>query len=213
MQSSTIFITQNGEVKPRQDATVRILLLEFDSSQSAYIGTKSINVELLEFHPFVDPTGNGRACAFIKPVPELLQPDRAIYYKLRGAGFLEEPYIGMHEHDIHPDDFQELMHWSWNHLDPPHGALIIHPCPIPCPVFKKGDRVVVESNDPRWKQNFLGQKGTITKGNSIRMGMRGAAAVDFDDPEYHTGFDGSTSVPAVGILITCLRKLEPGEEP
>ncbi len=212
MQTSTIFTTLNGEVRPRQDATIRVRFSEFDISQSSdhvrhYRDTgEYIIAELLEFHPSIDPTGFGRACAFIKPEPELLRPELAPIYQLRGAGFLEEPYLAVHESHIHKDDFQELMHWCRLNNLGSRDALIIHPCPMPWPMFKKGDRVVVVDHVHRGEQDLIGQTGTLFQ-DSLRIGR---SRVDFDDPESLERIDGSI-YPYYEVPSISLRKLELGE--
>jgi hypothetical protein len=211
MHNSTIFTMHNGEVRPRQNATIRVWLYQLDINRSTdmtkyYLNTnQSISVELLEFHPYFDPTGFGRACAFVKPQPALLRPELARKYQQRGVGFLEEPYIAVHERVIHEDDFQELMDWCHiNHLGL-RDALVIHPCPIPWPMFKKGDRVVVVDHVLRGEQDLIGQTGALFEDSQLK----GKSSIVFDDPKYHQGIDGHT-YPYYVVASISLCKLESG---
>jgi hypothetical protein len=149
-----------------------------------------IAAELLEFHPDFDTRLKFRGYAYVRPRPELQRPEHAHVYLMCGAGYLDEPYLSVNEVFLHPLDVRELMQWCRQHGD---RSLIIHRCPLPFPVFKRGTRVTVIT-DPENERRFLGQSGTITESSS-----GGRSGVKFDDGmTWH--FDSSS-----------LRALMPGQ--
>src|SRR6266699_1660621 len=200
---SHIFNTETKTTtRPRHDATIRIEAFQPGSMQKAGY----ITVDLLEFHPDYDTRLKFRSYALVRPRPELTRPEHAHIYRMCGTGYLEQPYISISEVFIHPVDLVEMMDYCRKQ---PHPAapLVIHPCPLPFPMFSKGDRVVcIKAESDLATAAHVGQHATVAEDSSAGNGTM----VTFDIPELNKGTDGRI-YPAIGFASSSLRKLETGE--
>lgn len=201
---SAIFSTETKTTtRPRADATIRIQYFGPDDTKW---GGAWRTVQLYEFHPDYSPA-KFRSRAFTSIPADILVGGRyhTGVYHIAGQGYLEHPYLEVREHFIHEADLRELMDYCRSRF---HQAepIIIHPCPLPFPMFAKGDRVVVVGKDTWEKEYRIGQTGTIEKDSSVG----GMSLVHFDNDEYNKGNDGRV-YPSIGMPSASLRKLEQGE--
>jgi len=201
---SRIFQTETKTTtRPRHDATIRIQFLGPDDTKW---GGQWRTVELLEFHPDYSPA-KFRSYAFTSIPDDLIQGGRyhTGIYSLMGQGYLEDPYLSVRETVIHEDDLRELMDYcrAQHH---PAAPIIIHPCPLPFPMFGKGDRVTTVGKDSHDSEDRIGQTGTVTEDSS----PGGMSSVHFDNDEYNRGTDGRI-YKSIGMPSISLRKLESGE--
>jgi hypothetical protein len=176
---STIFTTRTtSRIEVVPDATIRVRAFKPGSvEENGYI-----TVDLLEFHPDFDERAKFRGEALVKASPELLLPEHAHIYVMCGAGYLEEPYISVNEVFIHGEDLRELMEWCRQETNrkKQYTALIVHPCPLPFPVFERGMPVTVITDSDN-NGRFLGQSGAITVSSGDgRSGVKFA-----DGTEWH----------------------------
>jgi hypothetical protein len=202
---SHIFNTETKTTtRPRHDATIRVKLYRPGGTQET---GQYIDAELLEFHPDYDTRLKFRSYALVRPRPELTRPEHAHIYRMCGEGYLEQPYISINEVFIHMNDLVEMMDYCRKQ---PHPAapLVIHPCPLPFPMFAKGDRVVCikAEGDGLASEAHIGQTATVAEDSSAGNGTM----VTFDLPELNKGHDGRI-YPAIGFMSSNLRKLEQGE--
>jgi hypothetical protein len=126
-----------------------------------------------------------------------------------GLGYLEHPYLSVRETVIHEADLRELMEYSRTEtaLHKRYSPIIIHPCPLPFPMFEKGDRVVcIKTDDHMATEAHVGQVATVAEDSSGGNGTM----VTFDIPDLNKGTDGRI-YPVIGFLSSSLRKLEQGE--
>ncbi|HEX3643711.1 MAG TPA: hypothetical protein VHV10_20670 [Ktedonobacteraceae bacterium] len=193
---STIFTTHTSTtIKPRPDATIRVRY--YPAQPGAQIDNNEYrSVQLLEFHPDWDNRAKFRSVAYVKPEDWM---EHSAYTRL-GEGYLEQPYVSIREFMIHEDDRQELMKHSAEHAK--HGAIIVHPCPLPFPLFAKKERVITVEykRDEGDLTPPPGQLGTTTEKSS----PGGMTTVAFDDPECNKGHDGRI-YPAISIPSIALR--------
>ena len=202
---SHIFSTETKTTtRPRHDATIRIQFLGPDDTKW---GGQWRTVELLEFHPDYSPA-KFRSHAYTSIPDDVIQNGRyhTGVYSLMGQGYLEQPYLSVRETVIHDDDFRELMDYCRAR---PHPAapIIIHPCPLPFPMFAKGDRVVcIKTDDHMATDAHVGQHATVAEDSS----GGGGTVVTFDTLELNKGTDGRI-YPSIGFASSSLRKLEQGE--
>ena len=201
MAESHIFSTETKTTtRPRHDATIRIQFLVPDDTR--WKGEWRV-VQLLEFHPDYDNRLKFRSHAYTSIPDDVIQNGRyhTGVYSLMGQGYLEKPYLNVRELSIHEADLRELMDYC---RAQPHPAapLVIHPCPLPFPMFSKDDRITVVDKDTL----SYGQTGTIAEDSS----GGGMSRVHFDNDEYNRGTDGQI-YPAIGMPSISLRKLESGE--
>jgi len=201
---SRIFHTETKTTtRPRHDATIRIQFLGPDDTKW---GGQWRTVQLYEFHPDYSPA-KFRSYAFTSIPDDLLQNGHyhTGVYTLMGQGYLEHPYLSVRELSIHEEDLRELMDYC---RAQPHMAspIIIHPCPLPFPMFAKGDRVTVIGKDIHDSEGRKGQTGTIAEDSS----PGGMSSVHFDNDEYNKGTDGRI-YKSIGMPSISLRKLEQGE--
>jgi len=202
---STIFSTETKRtMRPRPDATIRIQYLAPDDTKW---GGQWRTVQLYEFHPDYDRRSKFRSYAFTSIPADLIQGGRyhTGVYSIMGLGYLEKPYLSIRELSIHEADLRELMDYCRSQ---PHPAspIVIHPCPLPFPMFAKGTRVIVIGKDTHGDEGRLGQAGTIAEDSS----PGGMSSVTFDTDEYNRGTDGRI-YKAIGMPSSSLRKLEAGE--
>lgn len=202
---SHIFNTETKTMtKPRHDATIRIQFLGLDDTRW---GGQWRTVQLYEFHPDYDRRGKFRSYAFTSIPADLIKNGRyhTGVYTVMGQGYLEKPYLSVRELSIHEVDLRELMDYC---RAQPHPAapLIIHPCPLPFPMFAAGDRIIVVGKDVHESESRIEQTGTIAEDSS----PGGMSMVHFDTDEYNRGTDGRI-YKAIGMPSISLRKLEPGE--
>jgi hypothetical protein len=202
---SHIFSTETKTTtRPRHDATIRIQYLGPDDTRW---GGQWRTVQLYEFHPDYDNRAKFRSYAYTSIPADTLQGGRyhTGVYTIMGQGYLEHPYLSVRELSIHEADLRELMDYcrSQPHMASP---LVIHPCPLPFPMFSKGDRVVVVGKDSHDSEARRGQTGTITEDSS----GGGMSSVHFENDEYNRGTDGR-QYPSIGMPSINLRKLETGE--
>jgi hypothetical protein len=201
---STIFTTTTRtETRPRADATIRIQY--FGPDDTRWSGAWR-TVQLYEFHPDYS-LAKFRSYARTSIPADILVGGRyhTGVYHIAGQGDLEHPYLEVREHFIHEADLRELMDYCRSR---PHMAepIVIHPCPLPFPMFAKGDRVVVVGPDTHGDERRRGQTGTIVEESS----GGGMSTVHFDDDEYNRGTDGRI-YQSIGMPSVSLRKLEQGE--
>ena len=202
---SRIFQTETRTTtRPRHDATIRIQYLGTDDT--TWKGQWR-TVHLYEFHPDFDTRSKFRSYAYTSIPDDLLQNGRyhTGVYTVMGLGYLEQPYLNARETVIHEADLRELMDYC-RAQSRPASPLVIHPCPLPFPMFARGDRVVVVGKDIHDNEERIGQTGTVTQ-NSSAGGM---SMVNFDNDEYNRGTDGRI-YQAIGMPSMSLRKLEQGE--
>jgi hypothetical protein len=212
---SHIFSTETRtSTRPRQDATIRI---QFLGPNDTKWGGQWRTVELYEFHPDFDNRLKFRGYAYTSIPDDLIQDGRyhTGVYTIMGQGYLEKPYLNVRETSIHEDDLHELMEYcrAETELHKRYTPIIIHPCPLPFPMFAKGDRVMVignaarDSEETRHIASRIGQTGTIARGSSLG----GMSSVHFDNNEYNRGTDGRI-YSSIGMPSASLRTLEPGEQ-
>ncbi len=205
---SHIFSTETRtSTRPRQDATIRIQYLGPDDTR--WKGEWR-EVQLFEFHPDFDTRLKFRSYAYTSIPDDLIQDGRyhTGVYTVMGQGYLEKPYLNVRETVIDEDDLHELMAYCRGETDrhKRYTPIIIHPCPLPFPMFAKGDRVAVIGKDSHDSEARIGQTGTIAKGSS----PGGMSSVHFDNDEYNRGTDGRI-YKAIGMPSVSLRTLEQGE--
>jgi len=154
---STIFMLATL-LMPRIDATIRVKKLKPQTLKED--GTYVV-AELLEFHPDMTETkrGRGSSYAHVKPHPELLLPEHSHIYPPCGEGYLPEPYLRISEMYLYHEDVREMLSWCQQN---DYRPIIVHKCPLPYPVFKRGARVRVIAGP----EAFLNQEGTVTSFNS-----------------------------------------------
>ncbi len=202
---SHIFSTETKTTtRPLHDATIRIQYLGPDDTRW---GGQWRTVQLYEFHPDYDNRAKFRSYAFTSIPADLIKNGRyhTGVYTIMGQGYLEQPYLSIRELSIHEADLRELMDYC--RVQPhPAAPLIIHPCPLPFPMFTKGDRVVVVGKDTHDDEGRMGQTGTIAEDSS----PGGMSMVLFDNDEYNQGTDGRI-YKSIGMPSISLRKLEAGE--
>jgi hypothetical protein len=203
--ASLIFSTETKTTtRPRHDATVRIQYFGPDDTKW---GGQWRTVQLFEFHPDYDNRSKFRSYAYTSIPDDIIQNGRyhTGVYSIRGQGYLEKPYLDIRELSIHEADLRELMDYC---RAQPHPAMpiVIHPCPLPFPMFAEGDRVTVIGKDTHGDEGHIGQTGTIAKESS----GGGMSMVRFDNDEYNRGTDGRI-YKAIGMPSISLRKLEQGE--
>jgi hypothetical protein len=202
---SHIFTTETKTTtSPRHDATIRIQFLGPDDTKWS---GQWRTVKLYEFHPDYDNRAKFRSYAYTSIPEDILRDGRyhTGVYTIMGQGYLEKPYLYVRELSIHEADLRELMDYCRAR---PHPAqpLVIHPCPLPFPMFTKGDRVTVVGEDSHESRDRIGQTGTIVE-DSAGGGM---STVHFDNDEYNKGTDGRI-YKSIGMPSISLRKLESGE--
>lgn len=212
---SHIFSTETKTAtRPRPDATIRIQFLRPDDTR--WKGEWR-EVQLFEFHPDFDTRLKFRGYAYTSIPDDLIQDGRyhTGVYTVMGQGYLEKPYLNVRETVIHEADLHELIEYcrTETNLHKRYTPIIIHPCPLPFPMFAKGDRVTVIGKDTRDSEETrpiagrIGQTGTIAKGSS----PGGMSSVHFDNDEYNRGTDGRIYT-SIGMPSDTLRKLEQGEQ-
>jgi hypothetical protein len=202
---SHIFSTETKTTtRPRHDATIRV---QFLSPNDTKWGGQWRTVELYEFHPDYDNRAKFRSYAYTSIPADVVQQGRyhTGVYTMMGQGYLEKPYLSVRELSIHEADLRELMDYCRRqpHLAAP---LVIHPCPLPFPMFAKGDHVTVIGKDSHDSEARMAQTGTITEDSS----GGGMSSVHFDSEEFNKGTDGRI-YPSIGMPSISLRKLESGE--
>lgn len=201
MSTSTIFattITTTTKTTPKPDAKIRVELFKAGSVEK--VGY--IKVDLLEFHPDFDNRLKCRSYAYVRPRPELLRSEHAHIYEKRGEGYLEEPYISINEVFIHPADRKEMMQWCLHQIADNKGytPLIVHPQPLPFPMFNKGDRVVCIKKDER-NGKVYGVPGSVAVCVE-KSSIGGMTKIRYDDAQLNMGFE------ELGVISDCLRKVE-----
>ncbi len=194
--------------RPRPDATIRIQYLAPDDTKW---GGQWRTVQLLEFHPDFDTRMKFRSYAYTSIPDDLIQNGRYHegVYTVMGLGYLEQPYLSVRETVIHEADLHELMEYcrAENALHKRYSPIIIHPCPLPFPMFAKGDRVVCITTDAHMAtEAHVGQVATVAEDSSAGNGTM----VTFDTPELNKGTDGRI-YPAIGFMSSSLRLLSQGE--
>ncbi len=126
-------------------------------------------------------------------------------YTIMGQDYLEEPYLSVRELSIHEADLRELMDYCRAQLHPAE-PLVIHPCPLPFPMFKKGERVVcIKVESDLATDAHVGQFATVAEDSSGGNGTM----VTFDTPELNKGHDGRM-YRAIGFTSSSLRRVEVG---
>jgi hypothetical protein len=168
-------------------------------------------VQLYEFHPDYDLRSKFRSYAFTSIPDDLIQNGRyhTGVYSIMGQGYLEKPYLDVRETVIHEADLRELMEYCRAEMDlhKRYTPIIIHPCPLPFPMFAKGDRVVcIKTDDHMATDAHVGQHATVAEDSSAG----GGTVVTFDTLELNKGTDGRI-YPSIGFVSSSLRKLEQGE--
>jgi len=138
MAHSTIW-TSDGI--PQKIATIRVKAFQPGGTEDAGY----LSVELLEFHPDFEERAKFRGHALVRPREEFRRPEHAPIYRMCGDGYLEQPYISINEVFIHDADLAEMMRWCRRELArrKQYTPLIIHPQPLPFPLFERGTRVRV----------------------------------------------------------------------
>jgi len=202
---SHIFSTETKTTtRPRHDATIRIQFLGPDDTRW---NGQWRTVQLYEFHPDYSPA-KFRSYAFTSIPSDIIQQGRyhTGVYSIMGQGYLEQPYLSVRETVIHDDDFRELMDYCRTQSYPA-APIIIHPCPLPFPMFAKGDRVVgIKTEDHMATEAHVGQHATVAEDSS----GGGGTVVTFDTLELNKGTDGRI-YKSIGFASSSLRKLEQGE--
>lgn len=168
-------------------------------------------MQLYEFHPDFDSRGKFRSYAYTSIPSDLIQEGRyhTGVYSVMGLGYLEKPYLSVRETVIHEADLRELMEYcrTETNLHKRYTPIVIHPCPLPFPVFAKGDRVVcIKTDDHMATDARVGHVATVAEDSSAG----GGTMITFDTPELNKGTDGRI-YPAIGFVSSSLRKLEQGE--
>ena len=205
MAESHIFTTETKTTtRPRHDATIRIQF--FKPDETRWNGQWR-TVQLYEFHPDFDNRSKFRSYAFTSIPDDVIQGGRyhTGVYHIAGQGYLEHPYLEVRELSIHEADLRELMDYCRARRYPAE-PVVIHPCPLPFPMFSKGDRVTVVGKDSHESPDRIGQTATVV-GDSSGGGM---STVHFDNDEYNRGTDGRI-YKSIGMPSSSLRKLESGE--
>ncbi len=205
---SRIFSTETKTTtRPRHDATIRIQFLGPDDT--SWHGEWR-TVQLYEFHPDFDTRLKFRSYAYTSIPDDVVQGGRyhTGVYHVMGQGYLEYPYLNVRETVIHEEDLRELMDYCRKETDlhKRYFPIIIHPQPLPFPMFGKGDRVTVIGKDSHDSEDRIGQTGTVTEDSS----PGGMSSVHFDNDEYNRGTDGRI-YKSIGMPSISLRKLEQGE--
>jgi hypothetical protein len=205
---SHIFSTETKTTtRPRHDATIRIQYLGSDDTRWS---GQWRTVQLYEFHPDFDTRLKFRSYAYTSIPDDLIQNGRyhTGVYHIMGQGYLEKPYLDVRETSIHEADLREMMEYcrAETDLHKRYTPIIIHPCPLPFPVFTAGDRVTTIGKDAHESEGRIGQTGTIAEDSSAG----GMSMVHFDNDEYNRGTDGRI-YKAIGMPSISLRKLEQGE--
>jgi hypothetical protein len=205
---SHIFSTETKTTtRPRHDATIRIQYLGSDDTKW---GGQWRTVQLYEFHPDFDNRLKFRGYAYTSIPDDLIRDGRyhTGLYSIMGQGYLEHPYLNVLETSIHEDDLRELMDYCREQTDQHkrYTPVIVHPQPLPFPMFAKGERVVVVGKDSWDKEDHIGQTGTIAEDSS----PGGMSSVTFDNAEYNQGSDGRI-YQSIGMPSISLRTLEQGE--
>jgi hypothetical protein len=202
---STIFDRETRTTtRPRPDATIRI---QFFGPDDTKWGGEWRVVQLFEFHPDFDVRAKFRSYAYTS-IPDGVLCNGRYHegvYHIMGLGYLQAPYLEVRELSIHPDDLAELMDYCRAQRRPAE-PLIVHPCPLPFPMFRVGDRVTVVGPDTWQKTERIGACGTITADSS----GGGMSTVHFDVEAYNRGSDGRL-YPEIGMPSASLRLLEAGE--
>ena len=159
---STIFRAETKTtILPRHDAPIRIQY--FGPDDTRWDGTWCV-AQLLEFHPDWDVRMNFRSYAYTSIPADLVQCGR--YHTgvstLMGQGYLEHPYLSVRELSLHEADLRELLDYC---RAQPHPAapLSIHPCPLPFPLWSRGDRITVIGKDSHEGTERIGQRATIAE--------------------------------------------------
>src|SRR6266702_494590 len=160
---SRIFSTETKTTtRPRHDATIRIQFLGPDDT--SWHGEWR-TVQLYEFHPDFDTRLKFRSYAYTSIPDDVVQGGRyhTGVYHVMGQGYLEYPYLNVRETVIHEEDLRELMDYCRKETDlhKRYFPIIIHPQPLPFPMFGKGDRVTVIGKDSHDSEDRIGQTGTV----------------------------------------------------
>jgi hypothetical protein len=203
-----IFSTETKTTtSPRHDATIRIQYLGPDDTKW---GGQWRTVQLYEFHPDFDNRLKSRSYAYTSIPDDLIQDGRyhTGVYTVMGQGYLEYPYLNVRETSIYETDLRELMDYCREQTNQHkrYASIIIYPCPLPFPMFTKGDRVTTIGKDAHDSEICIGQTGTIAEDSS----PGGMSSVHFDDDEYNRDTDGRI-YKSIGMPSISLRHLEQGE--
>lgn len=180
---------------PRKDATIRVKAFKPGGVEDAGYHT----IELLEFYPDFDNRLKFRGRAYVRPCEALSRPEHAHIYEVRGAGFLDQPYIEIRENFIHPSDREEMMAWCREQVSRRgYTSLVIHKQPLPFPMFKKGTRITVLEYKDNYHDTITtgqaGQLATVAEDSSIGA----MSSVIFDNPELNRGYK-SVGVPSIAL--------------
>lgn len=174
----------DGRPRPDAEICIRDYNIALARNCQAYRPAK-----LLEFHPNHHPREKLRGYAFVAYDASWMS--RGDVYPIQGKGFLEKPYIYVREFLIHRQDREALTEYCQRVLR--GGSLILHSCPVPFPMFKRADRVVVipyrdavhdMERSGATRTNMIGQIGTVVGDSS----PKGLTPVAFDDRACMRGF-------------------------